>query len=81
MPLSPTDRQILLSLAREAIAHHLRGETPPLALDTLPDPLTRDGASFVTLTKHGALRGCTGRPARRDIRVERPAAARLRRPR
>lgn len=61
MPLSPKDRQYLLRLAREAIARHLRGEgPPPVDLDALPESLTRDGASFVTLTKHGELRGCIG---------------------
>jgi AmmeMemoRadiSam system protein A len=80
MPLSSTDRKFLLSLAREAIAHHLSGESTPLALDTLPDPLTRDGASFVTLTEHGALRGCIGsleprRPLALDVRENAVAAA------
>lgn len=61
MSLSITDRQYLLNLARETIARHLRGEgPPPIDPDTLSESLTRDGASFVTLTKHGRLRGCIG---------------------
>ena len=81
MSLSPTDRQYLLKLAREAIACHLRGEDPPsVDLDTLPESLSRDGACFVTLTKHGALRGCIGSlEARRalvlDVRENAVAAA------
>lgn len=74
MSLSPADRQYLLKLARETIARHLRGEGPsPVDLDALSESLTRDGASFVTLTKHGQLRGCIGsleprRPLALDVR-------------
>ena len=81
MSLSPTDRQYLLELAREAIVRHVRGEKPPpVNLDALPESLTRDGASFVTLTKHGALRGCIGslEPRRAlvlDVRENAVAAA------
>ena len=61
MSLSIADRQYLLNLARETIARHLRGEEPPpVDLDTLSESLTCDGASFVTLTKQGQLRGCIG---------------------
>jgi AmmeMemoRadiSam system protein A len=61
MSLSIADRQYLLNLARETIARHLRGEgLPPVDLDALSESLTRDGASFVTLTKQGQLRGCIG---------------------
>ena len=81
MSLSPTDRQYLLKLAREAIAQHLHGqEPPPIDADALPASLTRDGASFVTLTKRGALRGCIGsleprRPLVLDVRENAIAAA------
>ncbi|MDY6876824.1 MAG: AmmeMemoRadiSam system protein A [Chloroflexota bacterium] len=74
MSLSPADRQYLLNLAREAIARHLRGEEPlPVDLDALSESLTSDGACFVTLTKHGQLRGCIGslearRPLALDVR-------------
>lgn len=61
MPLSPTDRQYLLRLAREAITRRLRGKKPPpIDLDALSESLSRDGACFVTLTKYGELRGCIG---------------------
>jgi AmmeMemoRadiSam system protein A len=81
MSLSPTDRQYLLDLAREAIARHLHGEDlPPLDAATLPESLTHDGASFVTLTKRGDLRGCIGsleprRPLAEDVRENAISAA------
>jgi AmmeMemoRadiSam system protein A len=81
MSLSSVDRQYLLQLAREAIARHLRGEGPsPVDLSALPASLTRDGASFVTLTEHGQLRGCIGslearRPLVLDVRENAVAAA------
>ena len=81
MPLSPEDRRYLLKLARETIvqATHRR-ELSPLDLDTVPEELRRDGASFVTLTKHGELRGCIGsleprRPLVLDVRENAVAAA------
>jgi AmmeMemoRadiSam system protein A len=73
MFLSPQDRQHLLRLARESIARHLRGEGVVLVdLGALPESLARDGACFVTLTKHGELRGCIGsleprRPLASDV--------------
>jgi len=61
-PASPSaaDREIgaiLLARARTAIARELGGETGPL-----PDhpALSEKGASFVTLTEGGQLRGCIG---------------------
>jgi len=81
MSLSPENRQYLLNLARETIAGHLHGdEPPPVDLDALPESLSRDGASFVTLTKHGALRGCVGslesrRALALDVRDNAVAAA------
>jgi AmmeMemoRadiSam system protein A len=81
MSLSPTDRQYLLTLAREAIARHLHGEESP-SVDTtaLPESLAHNGASFVTLTKHGDLRGCIGsleprRPLVEDVRENAISAA------
>ncbi len=63
MPPSDTELgTLLLARARQAIAHHLGlGEPPP------PEPaLAERGATFVTLTKDGELRGCIGslRPQR-----------------
>ncbi|MFQ6102334.1 MAG: AmmeMemoRadiSam system protein A [Anaerolineae bacterium] len=81
MSLSPADRQYLLGLAREAIAGHLRGEPPPsVDLNAISEGLRHEGASFVTLTKHGVLRGCIGslEPLRSlvlDVRENAVAAA------
>ncbi|HEY66673.1 MAG: hypothetical protein DRI79_02120 [Chloroflexi bacterium] len=81
MPLSPEDRRYLLQLARETItrtAYHR--ELPPVDLEAVSEDLRRDGASFVTLTKHGALRGCIGsleprRPLVLDVRENAVGAA------
>lgn len=52
---------LLLSIAAAAIAHGLaHGEPPPVRLADYPDHLHRPGASFVTLTRGHALRGCIG---------------------
>ncbi len=57
--LSKAEKAKLLGLARRAIECGLSG-------DALPDSsiysasLTRKGGAFVTLTKHGELRGCVG---------------------
>lgn len=54
----PTDKgKILLPIARAAIAHALH---LPLSADESADWLLEHGACFVTLTLHGALRGCIG---------------------
>ena len=48
----------LLALARQAIAHHLGRAPAPVVPD---DPrLHAKGATFITLTKDGDLRGCIG---------------------
>jgi len=81
MSLSSADRRYLLRLARETIIRHPRREgPPPVDLDTLPESLTRNGASFVTLTKYGQLRGCIGsleprRPLVLDVRENAVSAA------
>jgi AmmeMemoRadiSam system protein A len=68
---------ILLRLARAAIAHELG-----FASHELPhgDWLEQDGATFVTLTLHGRLRGCIGsleahRSLLEDVRHNAVAAA------
>ena len=81
MPLSPHDRRYLLELARQTIACATRHqELPPVDLGTVSEYLKRDGASFVTLTEHGELRGCIGslearRPLVLDVRENAAAAA------
>jgi AmmeMemoRadiSam system protein A len=58
------DRRLLLQLAREGIAAHVRGTSHPAPTHlapTHPAPiLSRPGGAFVTLHKDGELRGCIG---------------------
>ena len=78
-----TDRgPTLLALARASIAQALGF---PRAEGDLPPWLQEPGASFVTLTQNGQLRGCIGslaahRPLGEDVRANAVAAA-LRDPR
>ncbi len=70
--------RILLPLARGSIAEAL-GKHFPLP-DWREPWLDEPGASFVTLTQDGALRGCIGslearRPLREDVRANALAAA------
>jgi AmmeMemoRadiSam system protein A len=60
--LSAQEREILLDLARKAVAHAVRGTRAPAAdLSALPPRLSQQGASFVTLrSPDGELRGCIG---------------------
>lgn len=63
MPESLTleEKTILLKIARESIVKAVKGKTKiKLDISTLPVQLQEDGASFVTLTKAGRLRGCIG---------------------
>lgn len=58
-PLSPSERRMLLGIARAALAARLEDREPP----ALPPPtpgLQRHRAVFVTLRQDGALRGCIG---------------------
>lgn len=75
--MSTDQGAILLTLARGAIGTTL-GETAPAVetADWLDDP----GATFVTLTRRGELRGCIGsliaeRPLREDVESNARAAA------
>jgi len=59
--LTSDDRQYLLRLARQSITAGVQGRPlPEIDLDSLSPMLRRPGASFVTLTKFGNLRGCIG---------------------
>jgi AmmeMemoRadiSam system protein A len=60
--LSATDRRALFAIARGAIGRYLETGTAPLTRDCSPALSVRQGA-FVTLKKHGALRGCIGHMA------------------
>jgi len=73
----------LLALARHAIAHWL--DAPRAPAPELADWLFAPGASFVTLTQRGALRGCIGsllahRPLHEDV-IDNAVAAAVRDPR
>lgn len=79
--LTPDEKQTLLRLAREALEAGVRGQTL-LTLDpeSLTPTLRADGASFVTLTVRGSLRGCIGalepyQPLAEDVREHAVAAA------
>ncbi len=59
--LTESEKKYLLSLARETITNALRNlPAPEIVVDTLSPNLRENGASFVTLTRHGSLRGCIG---------------------
>ncbi len=59
---NPEDQKLLLSLARKTIEQYLNSGTLPLLRDFDPGLAVRRGA-FVTLKKHGQLRGCIGHMA------------------
>jgi AmmeMemoRadiSam system protein A len=59
--LSENSKKTLLRLARIALEAAVRGEPPPkLGLSDQLAELQALGASFVTLTRRGELRGCIG---------------------
>lgn len=59
--LTPEEKQALLKIAREAITARVKGESlPALKVSDLSPALQEEGASFVTLTRQGSLRGCIG---------------------
>jgi AmmeMemoRadiSam system protein A len=79
--LSEAEKGVLLSLARQALEYAVHGQKlPPLDLKELSPRLKVEGASFVTLTKSGELRGCIGalepyQPLAQDVREHAIAAA------
>lgn len=79
--LTDGEKKTLLRLARESIEHAVGGSSlPPLDLQSLTPTLKENGASFVTLTIHGNLRGCIGtleayQPLAEDVREHAVAAA------
>lgn len=59
--LSDEERAVLLQLARQALERGVNGLVPlPIPLDEQSPRLREPGATFVTLTKKGLLRGCIG---------------------
>jgi len=79
--LTSDEKNILLRLAREALEKGVKGDKlPTLDLGSLPSRLQTQGASFVTLTIRGNLRGCIGalepyQPLAEDVREHAVAAA------
>lgn len=79
--LTPEERQYLLQLARHSLEKGVCGENiEPIDMDTLPARIRAFGASFVTLTQRGNLRGCIGalepyQPLAEDVREHAIAAA------
>ncbi|MFZ2096020.1 MAG: AmmeMemoRadiSam system protein A [Anaerolineales bacterium] len=59
--LTDNDRSFLLSLARQSIDNYLNNTALPLVEFGILSPILKEqGASFVTLTYRGYLRGCVG---------------------
>lgn len=81
-PLNDDEKSVLLSISRaalEAAVHEL--PSPHLDLDALPTRVRETGASFVTLSNAGRLRGCIGsvsfeRPLAADVQIHARSAAR-----
>ncbi|MDP3721101.1 MAG: AMMECR1 domain-containing protein, partial [Anaerolineaceae bacterium] len=60
-PLSEHEKDFLLTLARQTILKAVNQHPLPTWQDAdLTDALSQKGASFVTLTMDGDLRGCIG---------------------
>jgi AmmeMemoRadiSam system protein A len=79
--LSDQEKHILLDLAHQSIVAAVHQDHPHrLDLDSLPNRLQQPGASFVTLTRSGLLRGCIGTlkheiPLAQDVALRARAAA------
>ena len=79
--LTLEEQKTLLRLAREAMEYGVRGQKlPPLDEKKLSTHLHEQGASFITLTIRGQLRGCIGglearQPLAKDVREHAIAAA------
>jgi len=79
--LTEAEKRFLLRVAREALESAAQGNAlPPLDFSALTPRLKADGASFVTLTLQGELRGCIGalqayQPLAEDVREHAIAAA------
>jgi AmmeMemoRadiSam system protein A len=59
MDISAADQEMLFKVARESIKAHIKGEKSVLPEVTSPILTTPTGV-FVTLHRHGRLRGCIG---------------------
>lgn len=81
LPLTDSEKQKLLQLARQALEYGVTGRTlPVLDQNSLTPNLIEQGSSFVTLTINNELRGCIGaleahQPLVEDVREHAIAAA------
>jgi AmmeMemoRadiSam system protein A len=79
--LTNEEKDALLQIARRAMSEAVRKElVTPLHMDNLSPTLQKNGASFVTLTINGDLRGCIGaleayQPLALDVQEHAIAAA------
>ena len=86
IPYTITQKNFLLTLARDSILHGVRtGKPLPVNIPEVDEILREKRACFVTLHKAGALRGCIGmlaavRPLAEDV-AENAFAAAFRDPR
>ena len=58
--LTPAERATLLKIARQSVIDAVNNRPPTPLPEDLTPALLEVGASFVTLTEHGQLRGCIG---------------------
>lgn len=78
--LNQEEQTLLLKIARQALENAVQKlALPELGLDELPSAVVTQGASFVTLTIDGRLRGCIGtldayQPLARDVQEHAVAA-------
>ncbi|MCU0771784.1 MAG: AmmeMemoRadiSam system protein A [Verrucomicrobia bacterium] len=64
---SAEEKQLLLTLARDAIRHAIQCRPPPdVPACSLTPTLVEPAATFITLTLAGELRGCVGNLVARD---------------
>jgi hypothetical protein len=79
--LNEQQKRFLLRIARQALQTAVNGDVlAPIDRSSMDDILLQYGASFVTLTRRGALRGCIGaleayQPLVDDVREHVVAAA------
>jgi uncharacterized protein len=79
--LTDSERSMLLSVARHALEEAVAGAPrTSIQLEHISPRLKEPGSSFVTLTRHGELRGCIGslepyQPLIEDVREHAVAAA------
>lgn len=78
--LTPDERTTLLNIARQSLIDAVNNRPAAPLPENLPPALLENGASFVTLTVRGQLRGCIGtleayQPLAKDVRQRAAQAA------